>query len=104
MKRVTSLSICVAAVIPMLLPGAATAATKRCGSVSYTFPHTDDHGHAALNNLTAVGVSCATARSVASDFLVTGKPPRNWHTARARRVGEEVLARGTARVTGELAN
>jgi hypothetical protein len=82
----------------------ASAQPKSCGSVSYTFPHTDGHGHAALNNLTAVGVSCSAARSVAEDFLVTGKPPRNWHTARDTTVGQVILARGAARVTGDVDN
>jgi hypothetical protein len=82
----------------------AAAQPRHCGSLSYTFPHTDGHGHAALNNLTAVGVSCLTARSVAHDFLVTGRPPRNWHTARNTNVGEVTLTRGTARVTGDVAN
>lgn len=82
----------------------AAAHPKNCGSVSYTFPHTDDHGHAALNNLTAVGVSCLIARSVAGDFLVTGKPPKNWHATIGRTGGEAVFTRGAARVTGELAN
>ena len=83
---------------------AGAPAPKHCGSVSYTFPHTDDHGHAALNNLTAVGVSCAAARSVANDFLVAGKPPRGWHAATGATAGEEVFTRGKARVTGDLAN
>jgi hypothetical protein len=77
---------------------------KHCGSVSYTFPHTDGHGHAALNNLTAVAVACTTARSVAHDFLVTGKPPRNWHTARNTKVGEVAFTRGAARVSGDIDN
>jgi hypothetical protein len=82
----------------------AAAQSKRCGSVSYTFPHTDGHGHAALNNLTAVGVSCSTARSVAHAFLVTGKPPGNWHTARDTTAGEVAFTRGAARVTGDVDN
>jgi hypothetical protein len=90
---------------PARAPSPASAPTpKRCGGVSYTFPHTDGHGHAALNNLTAVGVSCSTARTVASDFLVTGKPPRNWHATSKLDGGEEILTRGKARVTGDLAN
>jgi hypothetical protein len=77
---------------------------KSCGSVAHTFPHTDGHGHAAVNNLTAVGVSCSTARAVASEFLVTGKPPRNWHTARNTAVGRVTFTSGTARVAGDVAN
>jgi hypothetical protein len=79
-------------------------APKKCGSVSYTFPHTDGHGHAALNNLKAVGVSCSTARAVANDFLVTGKPPKNWHASLRASVGEEVFTRGKARVAGDVDN
>jgi hypothetical protein len=82
----------------------AAAPPKNCGSVSYTFPHTGGHGHAALNNLTAVGVSCLTARSVANDFLVTGKPPRNWQATLKTTVGEEIFASGKARVTGDVDN
>jgi len=77
---------------------------KNCGSVSYTLPHTGGHGHAALNNLTAVGVSCFTARSVASYFLVAGRPPRNWHATLKMTVGEEIFAHGKARVTGDVDN
>jgi hypothetical protein len=77
-------------------------AVKRCASVSYTFPNTGGHGHAALNNLTALGVSCATARSVARAFIVTGKAPRHWRVR--MKGGKEILTRGGARVTGELAN
>jgi hypothetical protein len=89
-------------------------APKSCGSVSYTLPHTGGHAHAALNNLTAVGVSCVTARSVANAFLITGKPPKNWHATmktvvthidgQANTVGEEILTRGKARVTGDIDN
>jgi len=87
---------------------------KSCGSVSYTFPHTGGQAHAALNNLTAVAVSCVTARSVAHAFLAAGKPPRNWHAAlktvvthidgQANTVGEEIFTRGKARVTGDVDN
>jgi hypothetical protein len=93
---------------------ASAAATKSCGSVSYTVPHTHEQGHAALNSLTAVNVSCATARSVANAFLATGKAPQNWHATmktvvihvngHANTVGEEILTRGNARVTGDIAN
>jgi hypothetical protein len=83
-----------------LFSPARVSAPKRCGSVSYTFPHTD--GHAALNNLRAAGISCLAARSVATAFLVTGKPPRNWQTARSTAVGEVILTRGEARVSGDI--
>ena len=86
----------------------------QCASVSYTFPHTHGHGHAALNNLTAVDLSCARARSVARSFLIKGSPPAGWHaTSRTvikdehgqmNTVGEEILTRGAERVTGEEAN
>ena len=77
---------------------------RKCGSVSYTFPNTGGNGRAALNNLTAVGVSCSTARSVAEDFLIAGKPPKGWHAKPGATGGEEILTRGAARVRGELAN
>jgi hypothetical protein len=80
------------------------SAPRSCGSVSYTFPHTDGHGHAARNNLTAVGVSCSTARSVASAFLVTRKAPKNWQATIKLTSGEEIFTRGKARVTGYPAN
>jgi len=82
----------------------AAAQPKGCGSVSYTFPHTGGHGHAALNNLAAVGVSCLVARSLAHDFLVIGRPPRGWHAAFRESDGQEVFTRGTARVSGQIAN
>jgi hypothetical protein len=87
-----------------LVSPAGAPAPKSCGSVSYTFPHTGGHGHAALNNLRAVGVSCLTARSVANDFLVTGKPPRDWHATLKTTVGEEIFTRGKARVIGDVDN
>jgi hypothetical protein len=86
-----------------LFSPAGASTRRRCGSVSYTFPHTDDHGHAALNNLTAVDVSCATARSVARALIVTGRAPKHWHAA-MKSSGEEVLTDGRARVTGDIAN
>jgi hypothetical protein len=89
-------------------------ASKNCGSVNYTFPHTGGHAHAALNNLTAVAVSCVTARSVAHAFLVTGKPPKSWHATlktvvthidgQANTVSKEIFIRGKARVTGDVDN
>jgi len=80
------------------------AGAKRCGAVSYTFPNTHGEAHAALNNLVAVDASCSTARSVANAFLVTGKPPKNWHATMKLISGEEIFTRGEARVTGYLAN
>jgi len=77
---------------------------KNCGAVSYTFPNTHGQGHAALNNLVAVGASCSTARSVANAFLVTGRPPKNWHATIKLASGEEIFTRGRARVSGHLAN
>jgi hypothetical protein len=93
----------------------AAPATKHCGSVSYTYPHTGGHGHEALNNLTAVNVSCGEARTVAKFFIVhKGKVPKGWH-AKAKSVtghkngqtlmvGEEIFTRGDARVVGDVAN
>jgi hypothetical protein len=96
------------------IPAASASAATRCGNVSYTIPNTNDEGHAALNNVAAVNVSCRTARSVARTFLVTGKAPRGWHAStknvithvngQANTVTEEILARRTARVTGDIAN
>jgi hypothetical protein len=56
-------------------PATASAATA-CGSVSYTIPGTHSQGHAALNNLTASGLSCSTARAVARAFLAGHKQPK----------------------------
>jgi len=80
------------------------ARPSRCASVSYTFPHTENHGHAALNNLTAVGVACSTARSVAREFLITGMPPKGWRQDLKAAVGKVVLKRGSATVAGDIAN
>jgi hypothetical protein len=51
---------------------------------------------------------------VANAFLATGKAPQNWHATmktvvihvngHANTVGEEILTRGNARVTGDIAN
>lgn len=82
----------------------AAARPEHCGSVSYTYPHTNGNGRAALNNLTAVGIACSTARSVAGRFLAAGKPPAGWHQAPDMSAGEVTLERGAARVTGDIAN
>ena len=93
-----------------LAASADASVTEHCGSVSYTYPCTHGHGHGALNNLTAVNVSCARARSVSKTFLIIHKAPEHWH-ARTRMVvidgstvGEEIFTRGRARVGGDLAN
>jgi hypothetical protein len=90
-------------------PTIASAATA-CGSVGYTVPHTHDEGHTALNNLTASGVSCSTARAVAKAFLTGHKPPQGWHAmsktvvSHGNTLGEEIFTRGAARVIGDMAN
>lgn len=95
--------------------GSSTASPQAssCGAVSYTFPHTHDEGHAAMNYLTALNVSCKTARAVASTFL-KGQVPKQWHSTmksvvvhrsgEIETVSEEILSRGNARVTGDIAN
>jgi hypothetical protein len=98
----------------MFAPAANAFATANCRSVSYTFPHTHGEGHAALNNLRAINVSCAAADSVARRFLIAGKAPEHWHASvktvvryikgQANTVSEEILAHGDARVTGDIAN
>ncbi len=60
-----------------LTSSAGASVTEHCGSVSYTYPDTDDHGHAALSNLTAASVPCTKARSVAKAFLIACKAPCN---------------------------
>lgn len=90
-------------------PAIASAATA-CGSVSYTVPHTHDEGHAALNDLTAAGVSCSTARTVARAFLAGHRSPKGWHAtsktvvSRGNTIGEEIFTRGSARIVGDIAN
>lgn len=90
-------------------PAVASAATP-CGSVSYTVPNTHDEGHAALNDLTASGVSCPTARTVAKAFLAGHEPPKGWYAksknvvSHGNTVGEEIFTRGSARVVGDIAN
>jgi hypothetical protein len=90
--------------VHLFSPAAAAGPHKSCGSVSYTFPRSGGHGHAALNNLRAVGVSCLTARSVAKHFLVSGKPPSGWHATFGMSVGEVIFIRGKARVSGDVAS
>ncbi len=101
-------------VLVAVAPAANASTGTSCAGVSYTVPHTNDEGHAALNNLRAVKVSCATARAVAKLFLVGRKAPKGWHAAhrtvvvrtngRADTVSEEILTDGSARVTGDIAN
>lgn len=89
---------------------AAAAPTIRCESVSYTIPGTHNEGHAALNNLTASGVSCVTARAVATAFLADHKLPGGWRAtsktvmSHGNTLGEEIFSRGSARVIGDIAN
>lgn len=92
-----------------LTSSASAAVKEHCGSVSYTYPGTDGHGHGALNNLTAVNVSCAKARNIAKAFLITHKAPEHWR-ARTKvavihgtAVGEEIFTQGRARVVGDQA-
>jgi hypothetical protein len=90
-------------------PASASAAAA-CGSVSYTIPGTHDHGHAALNNLTASGVSCSTARAVAKAFLVGHKRPMGWYAtsktvvSHGNTIGEEIFTHGSARIVGDVDN
>ena len=92
------------------LPSAARASVEKCGSVSYTVPGTHGHGHSALNNLAARGVSCRIARDVAKTFLEHHAPPAGWHvTSRTvvshhNTLSERIFTRGSARVVGDLAN
>ena len=95
-------------------PLANASTSTSCGRVSVTIPHTKSHGHAALNNLKAINVACATARAVAQTFLLTKKAPKNWRATskmavthvngQANTVTEEILTRGSERVTGDIAN
>jgi hypothetical protein len=99
---------------PAFASTAGASARLACASVSHTVAHTGGRAHAALNNLIAVDVSCTTARSVARTFLVSGKPPPHWHASsktlvthtggQANTVSQETFTRGSARVTGDIAN
>ena len=93
----------------LLVASPTTASAATCGSVSYTFPGTHGQGHAALNNLTASGVSCSTARTVAKAFLAGHKSPKGWHAMSKTVVShgntlEEIFTRGSARIVGDVAN
>ncbi len=89
---------------------ATTSAATACGSVSYTIPGTHNQGHAALNNLTASGVSCSTARTVDKAFLAGHKTPKGWHAMsktvvnRGNTIGEEIFTRGSAHIIGDVDN
>jgi hypothetical protein len=104
-----SVLIALLAAVALALPSTASAATA-CGSVSYAILGTHDQGHAALNNLTASGVSCSTARAVAKAFLAGHKPPKDWRAmsktvvSHGNTIGEEIFTRGSARVIGDVAN
>ena len=112
--RLRSLAAAPLAGLIAFAPFADASPTQSCGSVSYTFPHTHDEGHAALNNLRASEISCTTARAAARTFLITGKAPASWHASlrtvvirtngKANTVSEEILTDGLARVTGDIAN
>ena len=85
----------------------AAPAIAACGSVSYTVPGTHDEAHVALNNLTASGVSCSTARTVARAFVSGRRLPSGWHVkaktvvSHGNTLGEEIFTRGSARVIGD---
>ncbi len=107
--RSVLIALLAAGALHAAVPATASTATA-CGSVSYTFPGTHGQGHAALNNLTASGVSCSTARAVARAFLAGHKPPKGRHAmsktvvSRGNTLGEEILTRGSARIVGDVAN
>jgi hypothetical protein len=98
-----------AGVLVAASPATASAATA-CGSVSYTVPGSHGEGHAALNNLTAAGVSCTTARAVAKAFLADHRVPRGWRASskmvvrHGETIGEEIFTRHSSRVVGDIAN
>jgi hypothetical protein len=103
-------SLATGAVLGTSAPAVASARSFSCGSVSYTVPGTHGEGHAALNNITATGATCSTARTVAKAFVRDHKLPSGWH-AKAKTVvshgntlGEEIFTRGSARVVGDVAN
>jgi hypothetical protein len=113
LRALVLLSLTVVGGIGVASAGAATART--CGSVSYALPNTGGHGHAALNNLTALRISCAAAREVAQNFLVNDeRTTGGWHVrmrtvikhtgGHAHSVGEDIFTRGTARIVGDFAN
>jgi hypothetical protein len=106
----TWLAALLAVGVLVTLPAAARASVQKCGSVSYAVPRTHGHGHAALNNLAARGVSCRIARKVAKAFLEHHALPSGWHvTSRTvvshhNTLSERIFTRGSARVVGDLAN
>jgi hypothetical protein len=107
--RIVLIALLAAGALAASSPAVAPAATA-CGSVSYTIPGSHNQGHAALNNITASGVSCPTARTVAKAFLAGHKPPKGWHAtsetvvSHGNTIGEEIFTRGSARVIGDVAN
>jgi G:T-mismatch repair DNA endonuclease (very short patch repair protein) len=94
----------VALAVGVCAPAAGAATAKNCGSVSYTYPHTNGEGHAALNNLKATGVSCSVARAVAKSDLVHRKAPAGWKAKTADNGGQVILTDGSKKITGEVAN
>jgi hypothetical protein len=121
-RLLTALAVAAASALA-LAPASGAATVKSCGSASRTIPGTGDHGHAALNGLLAVHVSCHEARRVANEYLVGAFPasgamaqsrPVGWHhsvrTVDKRAHGtttsvtEVILSKGAERVVGDLAN
>ena len=122
--RHSSLAVVIAVCAALALTPAAGAATiHSCGSVSHTIPGTGGHGHAALNELRAVHVSCHEAQRVAREYLAGAFPgagamseqrPVGWRQVvrtvhrhvggRTTAVTELVLSHGSERVIGDLAN
>jgi hypothetical protein len=106
-----SVLITLLAAVALAASSAAVASPPAaCGSVSYTIPGSHGQGHAALNDLTASGVSCSTARTVAKEFLTSHRTPKGWHAtskvvvSHGNTLGEQIFTRGSARVIGDLAN
>jgi hypothetical protein len=89
------------------VPSSAVGAAKRnCGGVSYSFH--SPAGGIAFNQVVAENVSCATARSVALDFLKPkAKPPAGWHerykdvTVGGSSQSDEFFTKGDQTVIGE---
>ena len=63
-QRLALLALCLSVAVTAVVPATQAAATRSCGSVKNPYPGTR-YADVDLTHVTARGVSCATARSVA---------------------------------------
>jgi hypothetical protein len=94
------LVLAVAALLACAPLASASSTTHHCGSVSG--PTHPPAGGIAVNNITAVNVSCKVARGVALSWCKHGKV-HGWKVSKHPPTGDVLLTKGKEKVYGEVA-